>query len=562
MINIIIPFYKNRDTIKKLLLSLADQDYKKFDCTIVMDGPDAEADLQLCEYLESPEFKFKIYIERLRENMGASAARNFGAKISGENLMTDNRDSILFFLDADCYLYPGMLRECWTQLQDNPDISFVYGNYRLYDKKNPERKSLFYSQGFDARQLETMNYISTMSPIRRSAFEKVGGFNEELKYFQDWDLFYRVALSGLKGKYLNSEEFLFETTMPEKESISSSKGLTLSEKAQEFRKLHKIPNRKLVASTLGAPLQATARAEMLDADYAGKSKDSRREVYPVNYQFPDWKATYMTGCYNESPEQLEQHFNVIVGKPIFHFIGTDVFQMITSHSVQALKMFAEAFMTAGAKIFANSPRLVRELTECFLNPELLYTPLDNIDIFREKAPTPKKFTVAVYYSDTNPMHMLDNERSNMQLIKDVCASMPDINFKFFGGLAKFVEGNVEMCGKVPYEQMPDFISSCSMLLRSTKHDGFPQLPIQFILCGRQALVSCPDEELKYCKHLSFEDWMERGIGYEKAKNEIITKIYSMQKDPENNSLSAYAYYSDLLSVENFKKRVWEVVDED
>ena len=85
IVNFIVPFYKNRDTIKKLLLSLEDQDYKKFDCTIVIDGPDAEADLQICGYLDSKEFSFPIYIERLRENMGAAAARNFGAKISGEN---------------------------------------------------------------------------------------------------------------------------------------------------------------------------------------------------------------------------------------------------------------------------------------------------------------------------------------------------------------------------------------------------------------------------------------------------------------------------------------------
>ena len=39
-VNIIIPFYKNSDTIERLLMSIEDQDYKDFDVCVVIDGTD------------------------------------------------------------------------------------------------------------------------------------------------------------------------------------------------------------------------------------------------------------------------------------------------------------------------------------------------------------------------------------------------------------------------------------------------------------------------------------------------------------------------------------------
>ena len=50
-------------------------------------------------------------------------------------------------------------------------------------------------------------------------------------------------------------------------------------------------------------------------------------MFPSNYNFPGWKNTYMVGCYNESIDALSNHMKSIVGRPIYHFIGSDVFTM-------------------------------------------------------------------------------------------------------------------------------------------------------------------------------------------------------------------------------------------
>ena len=99
-----------------------------------------------------------------------------------------------------------------------------------------------------------------------------------------------------------------------------------------------------------------------------------------------------------------------------------------------------------------------------------------------------------------------------------------------------------------------------MVVRATVHDGFPQLPIQFMLCGRQALVSCPDEEMKFADKLSFED-VEK---WEDNKSELITKIceckakeYASDSCPIHSDLSekAHEYYSELMSVDVFKEKI-------
>lgn len=544
-IDIVIPFYKNYETIENLLRSIDDQDYKDFNVVVVIDGEDQKASDKLQSLQDSFKYKFDIRVSR--ENVGASAARNLGAKDSGAD--------ILFFIDADCKLYPGVFRDVCTAFELIPDIGFVYSNYRFEDT------SSFHSQGYDPYLLETMNYICTMSPIKRELFEKIGGFDEDRAYFQDWGLFYKASKES-KGYYMGKNHYMFVTEKSDEESISGTQGLTLDEKCKEFRKYYGIKDRSLVTTTWGAPLQAIQRAKMLDSDYVGFAKDSNRAVFPTNYQFKNWKGTYLVGCYNENLEALNNHLSVCHGKPIVHFIGTDVFHMMNSHPVSRLQVIKNMFKASKAKVLVNSPRCKKELKLCGINAKLVYTPIYNIEQYKPTKPLPEKFTVGVYVSDTNRAHMMNSEDgySNIPLIRDIAGALPMIEFKFFG-IDKVVEktGNIEMCGRIPEDEMVDFINDCSMVLRSTIHDGFPQLPIQFLLSGRQALVSAPDDELQGCDKLSFEDNMD----WEKNKGEVLNKIMEMSKrkvNPELLSKESHEYYDSLMSVDKFKNEVYSCLD--
>lgn len=555
--NIIIPFYKNYNTIEPLLMSIDDQDYKDYDVTIVVDGEDEKAGKQLSGYLEDGKYSFNL--EMLKENKGASFARNYGAKISGDSLLSDNSESILFFIDADCKLMPGVLYDFSTAFELNEDISFCYGNYRY-----SEDQSHFLSDEYDPYLLETMNYIPTMSPVKRKDFDEVGGFDDR-KYFQDWGLFYKLSKKGKKGYYLGDKYFIFSTNKPTEDNISGTHGMTLDEKCSEFREYYGIKDKKMVVTTWGAPLQAIQRAKMLGADYVGLAKASDRIVLPSNYCFSNWKYTYMVGCYNSTINALENHLTSVVGRPIYHFIGTDVFTMFNIHSTSALIDIKKMFDVQNAILLSNSSRCQEELRKCGLESELVFTPIYDIDKYKSINDLPDKFTVGVYVSSSNPSHKLDGAagHSNIPLILDVARAMPSIEFKLFGIDGMYSkEGNVEYCGRIPESHMVDFINDCSMLIRSTIHDGFPQLPIQFMLCGRQALVSCPDPEMKYASKLSFED----NLNWEKNKSEIIDSIYEMSKKEMPFGVVDQSvvteYYKDLMSVDVFKSKIERLMNDE
>ena len=229
-------------------------------------------------------------------------------------------------------------------------------------------------------------------------------------------------------------------------------------------------------------------------------------------------------------------------------------EVIRSQTIKKL------FKIKKAKILVNSRRCQKELKLAGIKADLVYTPIYNIKQYKPSA-FPDKFTVAIYCSDSNRMHKLDSQDgfSNVPLLMEVAKSLPMIDFKFFG-LDKVTEkkDNIEFCGKIPEEEMPSFIGECSMIVRSTVHDGFPQLPIQFLLSGRFALTSCPDKELKFADKLSFED----NLDWEKNKSEVINKILEMRNrrpKPFRLSESAHEYYGDLMNVDKYKEEIYKYV---
>lgn len=549
-INIVIPYYKNLKTIDKVLESLEDQDYKDFDVLITVDGKKGDDGIDNSLIEKYPDLKCVLL--KNNKNVGAGLNRNRGAK------EIKNKGDILFFLDADCYLMPGMLSEFESKFAMNPDIDFLYGNYRYKD----ESLSTFISQPFDFKALETYNYISTMSPMKWKCFDSVKGFRDK-PYFQDYDLFYRISKAGFIGEWLN--DVLFETEVSDKDSISGDITLSQSEKCKNFREWNGIKDKEIVVTTFGMPYQAKQRAEMLGEDYLGTIEGTRRAVFPYNLQFENWKYTYIMGLFNESREAFNNHIQLVSPgtRPIYHFVGTDVFHMMNFHSIRDIKMFKSALKEQNAVLLANCESLRDELKECgFNNVKVVYTPIKDIQKYIDnRTVLPEDFSIAVYISDSNPMHMLKNPRSHITMIHDIALSLPFIKFKFFGGEAVHESKNIQQCGII--NNIPDFINDCSAYLRLTIHDGFPQLPIQFLLSGRNVITNSKecDYALKGCLKVPWQEWIMEEGGYEKAKEDLINQILSLYNDPgiRFNQEEIDNYYLNLMSPDKYKENIYSAI---
>ncbi|NMC51812.1 glycosyltransferase family 2 protein [Candidatus Kuenenbacteria bacterium] len=180
MISIIIPVYNNCDNLEKCLTSLAKQTFKDFEVIVVDDGSPEPVGSGI------PNSQFPISNLRFfRINHGgAPKARNYG--------FSQSKGDLILFCDADMELRKDCLEKMKAALDNNPDKSYVYSDFK-YGWKT------FRFWPFDAGKLKENNYVNTCSLLRRGDFL---GFDESLEKFQDWDLWLTLLDAGKGGVYI------------------------------------------------------------------------------------------------------------------------------------------------------------------------------------------------------------------------------------------------------------------------------------------------------------------------------------------------------------------------
>jgi glycosyltransferase involved in cell wall biosynthesis len=126
---------------------------------------------------------------------GVSAARNLGAAMAGGHW--------LMFLDADDRLRPGAVSKLVAAAMAAPRAVVVYGDYDSIDglgRPIGRRGLLKRSKpsGQVLTRLAAGNFIVNggVMLVRADAFNAVGGFDESLKYCEDWYCWCRLAAVG------------------------------------------------------------------------------------------------------------------------------------------------------------------------------------------------------------------------------------------------------------------------------------------------------------------------------------------------------------------------------
>jgi len=256
----------------------------------------------------------------------------------------------------------------------------------------------------------------------------------------------------------------------------------------------------------------------------------------------DYKMIYLMGFYPLAAENHARIFAGFKGLKVIQWIGTDVYQLRTGFNWETIKYIRDKILKHIDIQLCNSESLQRELAEFGINADKVYMPLceDIPDL-----PLPEKFTIGVYYSDTNPMH-------NEDFMLDVAKSMPDIDFKFFGGSKIAKEENIEY---LPFLPITEVLQMCSMNVRITVHDGFPHTPIHFLLAGRQVLTNF---EMPHMEYIDINTAVE---DYGKAKVRLVEKIREIKKNPNPERIEAgRVYYREIMNKDNFKNIIYSLLE--
>ncbi len=186
LVSIIIPVYRHERMLIRTLRSIYSQTYPNLEVVVVDDGNGDPVVVEEERLSAHPQLAFQCIRQKHR---GAPAARNTGFAAS--------HGEYVIFWDADVIAEPRMITRMVKALEYHPGSSYAYSNFYYGKKKMPARV-------FDPRALEANNYIHSTSLIRREA---VVLWDEDLKRFQDWDLWLTLLEQGSVGCWV--PEYLF-----------------------------------------------------------------------------------------------------------------------------------------------------------------------------------------------------------------------------------------------------------------------------------------------------------------------------------------------------------------
>jgi glycosyltransferase involved in cell wall biosynthesis len=195
--SIIIPLHNKADYVEKSINSVLEQTYENFELIIINDG---STDNSLSIVQQFNDLRIEIVSQK---NQGVSAARNNGVLVA--------KYEYIVFLDADDWWDINFLEEMYKLLIGYPEAGLYACGYNIVKNNKLVKSKVGVNSEFTANYIDYFKvYTSTFwvpincsfVVIMKSVFNNVGGFNEGLKFGEDFHLWVRVALK-YKIAYLN-----------------------------------------------------------------------------------------------------------------------------------------------------------------------------------------------------------------------------------------------------------------------------------------------------------------------------------------------------------------------
>jgi glycosyltransferase involved in cell wall biosynthesis len=176
LVSVVIPVFNGERFLREAVQSVLDQKYSPVEIIVVDDGS-TDGSATVARSLETVRYLYQT-------NQGPAAARNRGIEQA--------KGSLIAFADADDLWPSGKLELQLPYLISDPEIDIVLGRIQQVllseTVDGPTQATEFGETGF------SVNLGSAV--IRKSVFERVGLFDETMRYSEDVDWFMRARESG------------------------------------------------------------------------------------------------------------------------------------------------------------------------------------------------------------------------------------------------------------------------------------------------------------------------------------------------------------------------------
>ena len=183
--SIIIPVYKNWESLKRCLAAINNSIFRNFEIIIVDDASPAGDTI----FLENAG----QHLIRHKTNLGPSAARNTGAK--------EARGEKLIFLDSDVEIFPNTLTKIEKFFHCHPDYAGVSGHFTPQCEIKgifSQYKNLYMHLSYLNEPLSVPWAFTSLFAIDKKIFDSSDGFDNQIRTIEDTLFGVKLTQTGHK----------------------------------------------------------------------------------------------------------------------------------------------------------------------------------------------------------------------------------------------------------------------------------------------------------------------------------------------------------------------------
>ena len=274
-VSVIIPVRNGASTIQRTIDSALAQNGEHPEVIVVDDGSTDATPRVLASYGDR--------IKKLRQrNRGPSAARNAGAAAVSDD------SKYLVFLDADDVLLPSMLATLTAELERDASVTLAFCDIVPVDDDDNELELKFIDEASaHAPSMEELltrwwPILTSAAVIRRSAFERAGGFHESFTKpgFEDPYMWLLIREQG-EFSYVPQRLVRYRTTPPSERMMKYAKGYKIFGRLVSER--YGEAGRRLVRESTNAFVSAWGYAGLIALREGDKMRARRAFACAMRY---------------------------------------------------------------------------------------------------------------------------------------------------------------------------------------------------------------------------------------------------------------------------------------
>jgi glycosyltransferase involved in cell wall biosynthesis len=229
LVSVVIPVKNGAGLIGDTISSVLAQSYGNLEVIVVNDYSDDNTSA-VVQLLAQGDGRLKL-IENDTKKRGAPVCRNMGYKKAN--------GKYVIFLDADDLLSTTCLENRVNKIEDSPECDFYVFQCELF-KKVPGDLGVYWNYFSNEDDLDRFVRVDspwhTSGPIwKKSAIGALGGWDENVVAWQDWDFHIRALIADLEYKKAPVVDFFYRKEVGN--SISSQDGSP--ERSLYFSELYK-----------------------------------------------------------------------------------------------------------------------------------------------------------------------------------------------------------------------------------------------------------------------------------------------------------------------------------